>query len=418
VAASGQLEQLLDAGREWALFDYEDAQCEFPERIVAEWLGEAVAAGAVVRNHTAALHIGRVGGKVRTVRARDLRSGTEWRVEAEWVINASGPWVDAVLGASRIPTGERLIGGVRGSHIVLPRFEGAPAAAVYTEAPDGRPMFLVPWNGQVLVGATEVPDHSDPGRSAASAGEIEYLFRTFKKMFPRAAVTAADIRYAYSGVRPLPYTRDKTPAAVTRRHALHHHADDGAAGLISVIGGKLTTAASLAREVARAVGVRAAEPALPLVAPAPADGIQSTLDQWARQVAAIAGIDEASARAISEWHGRRAMTVARLAGSDPCLRVPLCDHCDHVVAEAVEAVHFESAVTLADILLRRVPVGLNGACDEACADQAAARIGTALGWGPARIEQEKAAYGDERARFLQRPDLAALNLSEAAQRAA
>jgi glycerol-3-phosphate dehydrogenase len=190
---------LLDQDRSWALFDYEDAQCEFPERIVAEWLSEAVAAGAVARNYTAALHIGRVGGQVCEVRARDLRSSAEWRVQTQWVINASGPWVDSVLGGSRIFTRERLIGGVRGSHIVLPKFPGAPTSAVYTEAPDRRPIFLVPWNEQVLVGTTEVPDHSDPSRTEPSSREVEYLFRSFREMFPRVPIGAEDIRYAYAG---------------------------------------------------------------------------------------------------------------------------------------------------------------------------------------------------------------------------
>lgn len=415
---SQALERLLDSDRDWALFDYDDAQCEFPERLVAEWLCEAIAAGAIARNYTSALQIGRSGGQVREVRARDLRNGAEWRVQADWVVNASGPWVDAVLGSSRISTGERLIGGVRGSHTVLPKFPGAPDSAVYTEAGDRRPIFLVPWNGQVLVGTTEVADHSDPGATTPAPSEIEYLFRTFKKMFPHAPVTAADIRYAYAGVRPLPYTTGKLPAEVTRRHELRHHADDGAAGLISVIGGKLTTAASLAREVARAVGIRASEPALPNIAPAPADGIESSLGQWARQVSAIAGINEASARAISEWHGRSAMAVARLAGSDSRFRERLCDHCDHVVAEAVEAVMFESAVTLGDILLRRVPVGLSGECGTECARTAAGRIGTALGWSHHRIVEEMDAYCEERSRFLRQPDLSALDLGETAQRAA
>ncbi|MGB7132038.1 MAG: FAD-dependent oxidoreductase, partial [Candidatus Sulfotelmatobacter sp.] len=49
-----QLERALDAGHRWSFFDYEDAQCEFPERLVAEWLTEAIAAGAVVRNHAVA----------------------------------------------------------------------------------------------------------------------------------------------------------------------------------------------------------------------------------------------------------------------------------------------------------------------------------------------------------------------------
>jgi len=71
-----------------------------------------------------------------------------------------------------------MVGGVRGSHIVLPRFAGAPDAAVYTEAVDARPIFVIPWNEQVLVGTTEVPDSGDPSKTQPSSDEIEYLLRS------------------------------------------------------------------------------------------------------------------------------------------------------------------------------------------------------------------------------------------------
>ena len=63
-----------------------------------------------------------------------------------------------------------MLGGVRGSHIVVPRFPGSPNMAVYTEAPDGRPIFILPWNDQIMVGTTEVADNGDPGKTAPSSG--------------------------------------------------------------------------------------------------------------------------------------------------------------------------------------------------------------------------------------------------------
>src|ERR1051325_9818341 len=105
----------LDAGRQWSIYSYEDAQCEFPERLVAEWLAEAMAAGAIVCSHTQVLEISRSHGRVTGARLRDRISGQEYLVSAPWVVNASGPWVDSVIGASGI-SAPRMIGGVRGSH--------------------------------------------------------------------------------------------------------------------------------------------------------------------------------------------------------------------------------------------------------------------------------------------------------------
>ena len=84
-----------------------------------------------------------------------------------------------------------MLGGVRGSHIVLPRFSGAPSSALYAEAADGRPVFVLPWNEQVLVGTTEVADTGDPGRTSPSNEEIEYLVRTVSKLFPESEALGA-----------------------------------------------------------------------------------------------------------------------------------------------------------------------------------------------------------------------------------
>jgi len=79
-----------------------------------------------------------------------------------------------------------LLGGLRGSHIVLPRFTGSPNIALYTEAVDGRPIFVLPWNDQVLVGTTEVADSNDPGQTVPSEEEISYLVRSIAQLFPKS----------------------------------------------------------------------------------------------------------------------------------------------------------------------------------------------------------------------------------------
>src|SRR5450631_1802837 len=167
-----KLERLLDSGRRWSVFSYEDAQCEFPERLVAEWLVEAIDAGAVARNHTQVLAIDVRQARAKGVLIRDRLSGKEERVEGAWIINATGPWADRIYQRSRTRTQRPMVGGVRGSHIVLPRFAGAPDSAVYSEAVDGRPIFVIPWNEQILVGTTEAADGGDPGKAHPSPEEI------------------------------------------------------------------------------------------------------------------------------------------------------------------------------------------------------------------------------------------------------
>jgi glycerol-3-phosphate dehydrogenase len=395
------LERQLDAGRQWSIYSYEDAQCEFPERLVAEWLAEAMAAGAIVRNHTTALEITRDvnHGRVTGARLRDRISGQEYTVSAEQVVNAGGPWADAIAASAGIKP-QRLIWGVRGSHLVLPKFDSAPSHPIYTEAADGRQIFVLPWNRQVLVGTTEIVDSGPADDPQPSPDEIAYLFQNFSRLLPHSGLTAADIRYSFAGIRPLPYAPDKKYSAITRRHVLYDHSDDGAAGLISVIGGKLTTAARLARDVARKLGLEIPEPANIFGAPVADSSVDSVVRQWAHAVAIKARIPEGCAHGIAEWHGRHALAIAHAASLDERLREPICEHTCHLVAEAVEAVAHESAITLGDILLRRVPVALGPCWCLDCSREAAGKIGSALGWDQSRIGQELEAFEEEWAKFL------------------
>jgi glycerol-3-phosphate dehydrogenase len=395
------LEQLLDDGRDWSVFSYEDAQCEFPERLVAEWLREAAFAGAEIRNHCEALEVERANGRVTGMLLRDRLDGGEFRVTCEWAVNATGPWADSICSRSNIALDEPMVGGVRGAHILLPTFSGAPQAAVYTEAVDGRPIFVVPWAEQLLVGTTEVKDSEDPTRVHASAEEIDYLMRSFQRLFPSAGYDFSHIRAAYAGVRPLPFVSDRSPASITRNHLIVDHSFDGAEHLVSIIGGKLTTAASLAREAARAVGIPAPEPKGYAIRSL--DAAQSMLREFEAEVAREANLSAQSSAAIVRWFGAASSEVAQIARSSDAMRQPLCPHTPHIVAEAVFAARNEYATSLADILLRRVPVAFSPSWTDESASTAAERIGKALNWDAKRIGQEQESFAEEFARFLTKP---------------
>ena len=392
-----QLERALDHGERWSVLDYDDAQCEFPERLVAEWLTDALATGAEARNYTQALQVEVAGGRVRGLRLRDRLDGTEFHIEAKWVINASGPWADAVARRAGIRN-VRMVGGVRGSHLVLPRFPGAPQSAVYTEALDGRPIFVIPWNGELLVGTTEVDDTGDPGSTQPSEPEIDYLLASAQRLFPAAALRRDEICYATAGVRPLPFSPGNPLAAITRRHVLHDHRDDGGAGMISLIGGKLTTAAAVARECSRKIGIEVAEPQYDTVVEA--GEIERAVSTCLGEAGAGGQVTKEMAHAAVSWFGHAGVEIVRSAAGDERLRAPLCDASPHMVAEAMHALHKESAVTLGDVLLRRAPVALAGGWSHEQTRQAAERIGEAAGWSWERVECELDEFEREREQFL------------------
>jgi glycerol-3-phosphate dehydrogenase len=396
-----KLERALDSGQRWSIFDYEDAQCEFPERLVAEWLTEAIAAGAVTRNHTQVLAVNLAHGRARGLLLRDWTRNVEEKIEATWVINATGPWADRTCQRSSIRTRRPMVSGVRGSHIVVSSFPGAPGATVCGEAIDGQPLYMMPWNEQILVGATRVADTTDPSKVHPALDEIEYLLRSLVRMFPKARMSQNDIRYAFAGVRAIPYELKDNSTAVGQPHSLYDHEDENVARMISVVGGNLATAASVARDCARKIGIRVAEPK----ALAMADGgmLNPLFDQWVVDIAEAGNISEESARAIVEWHGPRSHDIARMAMSSVELRTPICPHSQHLVAEAVDAYVNECAVTLGDVLLRRVPVALGACWSEACSREAALRVGAVLGWNEQSTGDNLEALEMERAAFLRKP---------------
>src|SRR4029077_1972562 len=202
--------------------------------------------------------INRTAGHVSGVRVREALTQEEGVIGADWVINAAGPWVDLVINGSNIG-GKRLFCGLRGSHLIMPAFLTVSECAVEPREPNGEPFFVIPWNGQLLVGTTAVPDYSFPGVSEPPIAYSEYLMSRVSVLVPNSGLTKADIRFAFSGIRPVAYGESKE-RALHKRPSFHHHCEEGVTGLISVIGGTLSTAVPAARDVIGMMGLAMTNP--------------------------------------------------------------------------------------------------------------------------------------------------------------
>ena len=224
---------------------YYDAQVEFPERLVAANVLSAQKFCAEVRTHTRVMNLAVEDGKVSSVQFVSEDDQKEL-AEAAIVINAAGPWIDLVL--EHVPVeSPKLIGGTKGSHIIVPPFPSAPANAIYLEArSDGRPIFIIPWNKLYLIGTTDVRFEGNPDEVRCEPWEVDYLLAETNLALPNAGLTRDSILDTYSGVRPLPVTDDKDEQSITRRHFIREH--PRLSNLLSIVGGKLTTYRSLAEE--------------------------------------------------------------------------------------------------------------------------------------------------------------------------
>jgi glycerol-3-phosphate dehydrogenase len=390
------LEQLPGLASEFLLggAHYYDAQITFPERLVLENVGDAVANGAELRTYTRAVRISVDRGRVRGVEWR-RRDGVSGYAAADLVVNAAGPWVDRVLaGMSR----RSLIGGTKGSHLICAAFPGAPAHAVYSEAGDGRPFFVIPWNGLYLIGTTDERYADDPADARISSAECNYLLEAAEKLFPSAAPLRKYVRYSQAGIRPLPSSSQSRAGAITRSHLIHTHRD--ARGLYSIIGGKLTTHRALAEDVLS--HLRRHLPMAGKGSPTrdrPLPGALPETDR--RELITEVEMHVGAKQARRLWHiyGARALAIAEQARGSRELAMVVAPHSETLVAELVHALDGEWALTLADILLRRCMAGLDadaGLDTAPAAAQWLVRLGV---WDAARAAQEVDAYRGVARRF-------------------
>jgi glycerol-3-phosphate dehydrogenase len=284
---------------------------------------------------------------------------------------------------------------------VLSQFRGAPGTAVYSHAIDSEPLYVIPWNEQILVGATHSADNSDPGKVAPSADEIDYLVRSVTALFPKARISQGDLRHAYAGIRNLPFHPKGDLGRASRAHFIHDHKEENVDRLLSVVGGNLSTATRIAADVLNQIGVRAGEARVTTAVNGTT--LNLLLDEYVAEVGSTGSLTEDAARAMVEWHGKRALPIARSARGSVELRTPLCPHTPHIVAEAVSAYRDEAAVTLGDVLLRRVPVALGPCWSETCSREAALRIAAVLGWNDDAVGANLEALEMERSAFLHKP---------------
>jgi glycerol-3-phosphate dehydrogenase len=393
---------------------YYDAQVEYAERIAVENAISAREHGAVVLTYAKVDRLLSEGDRVTGVEFTDVLGGETYGARAPVTINVAGPWVDEVLGQS----GEsRMIGGTKGSHLIVDPFPGAPKnEALYVEArKDGRPYFIVPWNGRYLIGTTDIRYDGDLDRVVADEEEIEYLIDETNYVIPEANLTRESVLFTYSGIRPLPYQPEGAEGSVTRSHIVYDHArgkgigtkrssiGEGAPrveGLISIVGGKLTTYRNLSRQtvdmVYNKLGREAPESRTAKV-PLPG-GETEDFGAFAAGFKATSDLTDELAERLLKLYGARAPEVLEMAGDDPSLRMPLGPSATVesgvIGAEVLYAFRRELAQTLADVLLRRTMVGI-GPSVGLDVDEAAAGVAVKyLGWSEDRAKGEVEAYRD------------------------
>ncbi|WP_410581514.1 glycerol-3-phosphate dehydrogenase/oxidase [Amycolatopsis sp. lyj-108] len=327
---------LTPQGLRGALLAYDGALTD-DARLVVSLARTAASRGAKILTKVEALRL-----DAESVLARDRLTGQEIEIRARQVINATGVWAGELAESVRLRPS-------RGSHLILASGAariGATSVNVPVPGENNRFVFLLPQpDGRVFVGVTDEPiDGAVPRVPSVPESDVDFLLEVASTAFTRP-LTRADVAGSFAGLRPLVEGSGGRSADLSRKHAVVTGAD----GVLTVVGGKLTTYRKMAEDAVDAALKRSgllAGPSttsrLPLLGATPRDRL-STVDAPARLVAK---------------YGTEAPRVAALGEVDPELGLPLFDGTDISAAEVVWAVRHEGALDVEDVLERRTRLGL------------------------------------------------------------
>ncbi len=344
---------------------YYDGQ--FDDARLAVNLAETAAdLGAAVVNYVPVTALSKQDGLVTGVVARDLESGTDYRLNARVVVNATGVFTDVVRRMDE-PGAQTIVQPSQGVHLVLDSsFLPGDSAVMVPHTDDGRVLFAVPWHGRVVVGTTDTPVDSVELEPRPLAEEIDYLLSYAARYLTRDPAPS-DVLSVFAGLRPLVRAGEgKDTASLSRDHTL----TISASGLVTITGGKWTTYRKMAEDTVDQAAVVAG------LDERPSTTASLRLHGWLKVPGAEPPLDV---------YGSDAPAVGALLRERRGWDAPLEPRLPYLRGEAVWAARHEMARTVEDVLARRTRALLldaraSIAAAPSVAELLARELGRSRGW--------------------------------------
>jgi glycerol-3-phosphate dehydrogenase len=313
---------------------------------------------------------------------KDLESGTEHRIRARAVINATGVFSDGVRKLDE-PGSKTVIAASQGSHVVLPKsFLPGESAIMVPHTPDGRVLFAVPWHDCVVVGTTDIPVDNIELEPMPMEEEIGFILTNASKYLSKRP-SREDVLSVYAGLRPLVKVGDaKSTAALSRDHTILI----SNSGLLTIAGGKWTTYRKMAQDAVEQAETMAGFDERPCKT----EHLQ--IHGWTKQK-----ISEPSLRV----YGADASAIEEIAAQTPELKQKIHPELPYIGAEVVWAVREEMARTVEDVLSRRTRALLLGArASMEAAPRVAGLVAKELGHDEAWIKKAVEDYNKVAQRYV------------------
>ncbi|MEZ4994499.1 MAG: FAD-dependent oxidoreductase [Saprospiraceae bacterium] len=347
-------------------------------------------AGAAVLNYAEVTGFGKSeDGRLLSAQIRDGLSGENYEIKAKLFINCTGPYSDHIRLMANSDL-EKRIRPSKGVHLMLP-YEtlGSNAGMLIPETRDGRVVFAIPFEGELLLGTTDTDYQQLEEEPTLKKEEVDYLLENINQYLARS-VNTEDVKAGFGGLRPLvaASSREDTKSLL-RDHAVEY---DESSGLLSLLGGKWTTYRLMAQDMVdkacKLLGIDAENTTHDhyLVG-----GEGYRFEDW-KKLKDEFGFAEDTAKHLMENYGSLATSVAAYCKQDPRLAERLDPDYPYIQAEVVYQVEEEMARTPRDVLARRIRLEiLDWKTTHRVTPKVAALMAGGLGW----TEDETNAYAAE-----------------------
>jgi glycerol-3-phosphate dehydrogenase len=364
-------------------------------RVTVDTLKSAAEAGALIANHREVVGLITERGRVAGAQVADRLGGEDLEIRARLVLNTAGPWVDRVLGLQGPHT--PLLRPTKGAHIVLRKADFPLEHAVFLRAPrDNRVVWPIPaLDGEhVYIGTTDTYFDGPLDDVVADEDDVAYLLEVANRTIPDARVDPSHVVASWAGLRPLvaPQGEGVAESSVPREHVIR----PGPGGLLTMAGGKLTTARVMAAQLVDAAvevlagdGVRGVPASTTGKVPL-SGGDPAAVFRAGRAITAVP--EPVGGHWLARYGGNAEHLAALAAGPDA---TEIIGPGTLTRAEIAHAVEREMVKTLEDLLIRRVGTFFWSADGGlAAADTVSRELAAHLGWSEAERTSQVAAYAE------------------------
>jgi glycerol-3-phosphate dehydrogenase len=339
---------------------------------------DALERGAEVRVHTTVLGVlRREDGSAYGVRYRDRQTGEVGVRTARLVVNATGAWAPLTASLSGLaPEAARLRPG-KGIHVFLDR--RVTNYAIVAKAIDGRQVFLMPWQNLSVLGTTDDDYYGDLDDVLATGDEVRYLFQAVERVFP--SIREARAIGTWGGVRPTLWGWGMNEDRLSREHEILDHAKDGAAGLYSMVGGKLASYRLFSEEMTDVIAAKLGRGSPCQSHTLALPGGDEAVDPM--RLVLEGGMEAVTATRLEYRHGSRSLRIVERMRKDPREAAVVCA-CEPVTVAEVRYVIDQELATSVEDVSRRTRLGLGACGGMRCAARCGRIVADATGRSPAQ----------------------------------